>query len=423
MNTPAAYIRRSFVDSDSPGDISEAAQLAAVRKLAAADGHNGNLVIYSDWGVSADIAKSAKRTAYTQLLADMEAGSVSAVYAFDVDRLYRDPRDLIRLQDAAQRHRVTITTTSGQLAIGDSDDPAAEGFAFIGAVFGRMELQKSKKRARAAVQARRARGDRLGSAPYGWRIVGGQLVQRPEEPLERVFTAYRQAGAFGGAARLLNEWKVPTRREGTAWCHGVVADIIRGQGPTDLRPALVKRRGASPIGGSMFAGLLSCPCGAILTPRKDTGAPSGVSGYYCSRSSKTPGHGRMHVAERPILEWAKAEAARFRIPADVVEIGERDARMVADLTARRRRVLDNYEDGLLEGGKAERDAKLAAIAAEVDVLEAVVRLVDVPQSIDWDTWDPKAVNAVLRSLWDYVELDADLRPIRAEWRVPAEFVA
>ena len=73
---PAAYIRRSFVDPESPGDIAEASQLAEVKRLAAADGHNGNLVVYSDWGVSADVAKSAKRLEYTRLLADMEAGRV-----------------------------------------------------------------------------------------------------------------------------------------------------------------------------------------------------------------------------------------------------------------------------------------------------------------------------------------------------------
>ena len=121
---PAAYLRRSYVDLNSPGDISLEAQRAAVERLAHRDGHNGNVREYSDWGVSADVAKSAKRTAYTQLLADMEAGAVSAVYAFDVDRLYRDPRDLMRLQDAAQAHQVRIVTTGGELAIGDGDDRA-----------------------------------------------------------------------------------------------------------------------------------------------------------------------------------------------------------------------------------------------------------------------------------------------------------
>src|SRR6266516_3726703 len=106
---PAAYLRRSYVDPDSPGDISLEAQRAAVAKLAQGDG------------------KSGKRIAYTRLLADMEAGLVSWVGAFDVDRLYRDPRDLIRLQDAAQRHQVRIVTIGGPLAIGE-DDPAAEGF-------------------------------------------------------------------------------------------------------------------------------------------------------------------------------------------------------------------------------------------------------------------------------------------------------
>lgn len=52
---PAAYLRRSYVDDNSPGDISREAQRATVRTLAAADGHNGTLVEYDDWGVSADV--------------------------------------------------------------------------------------------------------------------------------------------------------------------------------------------------------------------------------------------------------------------------------------------------------------------------------------------------------------------------------
>src|SRR5688572_11195261 len=121
---PAAYLRRSYVDPQSPGDISLEAQRAAVRELAHGDGHNGDVVEYNGWGVSADHAKAEKRTDYARLLADMEAGKVSAVYAFDVDRLYRDPRDLIRLQDAAARHGVRVVTTGGALPIGDGDDPA-----------------------------------------------------------------------------------------------------------------------------------------------------------------------------------------------------------------------------------------------------------------------------------------------------------
>lgn len=57
---PAAYIRRSYVDADSPGDISLEAQRTAVRTLAHHDGHNGDVVEYNDRGVTADVAKASQ---------------------------------------------------------------------------------------------------------------------------------------------------------------------------------------------------------------------------------------------------------------------------------------------------------------------------------------------------------------------------
>jgi len=84
------------------------------------------------------------------------------VYASDVDRLYRSVEDLLRLQQAARRDRVKVSTTAGALAIGDDGDPSAEAFTVIGSIFGRLELQKAKKRARAGMATRRKRGDVLG---------------------------------------------------------------------------------------------------------------------------------------------------------------------------------------------------------------------------------------------------------------------
>ena len=210
--TPPRSCVDGYVDENSPGDISQAVQWEAVRTLAEADGHAGDLAPYIDWGVSADIAKADKRTEYDRLIGDMEAGRVSTVYAIDVDRLYRDPRDPDPdYQDAAQTHRVRIVTKGGVLAIGDGDDPVAEGFAFMGAVFGRMELQKSKKRSRAAAAARVKRGDKFGRPTLGFlhvRDVGGPdpkkmiRVPDPARPADAVLDAYREAGTVLGAVKV-----------------------------------------------------------------------------------------------------------------------------------------------------------------------------------------------------------------------------
>jgi DNA invertase Pin-like site-specific DNA recombinase len=422
MSHPAAYLRRSYVDPESPGDISRAAQRAAVHKLAVADGHNGNLVEYDDWGVSADVAKSAKRTAYARLLADMEVGAVSAVYAFDVDRLYRDPRDLIRLQDAAQAHNVRIVTTGGPLAIGDGDDPAAEGFAFIGAVFGRMELQKAKKRSRATREARRARGDRFGHPPYGYqraRDADGRVlfVLDPERPVERVLAAFREAGSFSGAAWLLNQRNVPSPRGGR-WAGNVVNRIVRREAPGEAPRGRVDARVAV-RGSQRFARLLRCSCGRLMTPRVSYtktryGSYGPYVGYQCYAGRHDPAHARPYmVREGAILEWAKAEAARLRAPS-AVQLAEQNGEQRAALEAQRERLGWAVTDGLLDRDQAKTRA--AEIDAALEQLDDAERIVEVPR-LDW-SWPAPTVNGVLRALWVDVQLDADLRPVKATWRLP-----
>jgi DNA invertase Pin-like site-specific DNA recombinase len=409
MKTPAAYLRRSYVDVNSPGDISREAQRATVGRLAAADGHNGNLVEYDDWGVSADVAKSAKRTAYARLLEDMEAGQVSAVYAFDVDRLYRDPRDLIRLQNAAQAHSVKIVTTGGRLAIGDGDDPAAEAFAFIGAVFGRMELQKAKKRNRAAREARIARGDRFGHPLYGFlhvREASGRIVRAPNpaQPLAPILAAFRDAGTVLGAARLLNERGIPSAKGGK-WYTSQLTRVLEAHAPE-----LLPRRGSSGArirASATLSQLIRCHCGHTMTPNTHRRQ------LYCSRGTIVPDHGRYVVQEAALLPWIREEASRLVTPDKVSLAASNEARR-AELTEQRERLGWAVADGLLDRELAA--SRAAGIDGELAALEVAETIVTIP-AIDW-SWPAAAVNAVLRAVWDHVELDEQMRPVRATWRVP-----
>jgi len=384
-----------------------------VRELAAADGHNGDLVEYDDWGISADVVKSAHRTAYTRLLADMEAGNVSAVYAFDVDRLYRDPRDLIRLQDAAQRHKVKIVTTGGPLAIGDGDDPAAEGFAFMGAVFGRMELQKAKKRNRAAREARRERGDRFGHPPYGFRHVRdeqGRIIRvpDPDRPVQPILDVYREAGTILGAVKLLNDRGIPSAKGG-AWYTSALTRLIEQNAPE-----LLPRKGSSgkrirpTRNPSLLAQLVRCHCGTTMTPntvRKQ---------LYCSRGVGDAQHGRYVASEVYLLPWAKAEAARLAPDLDAVQVGEQDAARRDALEAQRERLGWAATDGLLTREQAK--AKAAEIDAALAKLDDREEVIEIP-AIEWEA-PPEKVNAILRALWEYVQLGPDMRPVEARWRVP-----
>jgi DNA invertase Pin-like site-specific DNA recombinase len=403
-----AYLRRSRVDARKPGTLSYEDQVAAVRRLAEQHGDDPDaLVMIEDWGKSGRAAKQHLRSGFTRLEAMVRDGQVSAIYALSANRLARSLEALARLAKACEAAGVPIrcadgyspdvSTSTGRMVLG-----------ILGSVYA-WQAEWTAERMTEVTEMRRRRGDHMGPAPYGSRVVKGVLVEDASEQPDVVVDAYRRAGTIQGAARLLNAEGVPTRRGGK-WRASSLKPMLERVAP-DMLPRTMSR-GRPPAGAFRFVGLLRCPCGATLTGRHYRGA---LAAYTCQRSRTDPDHPRpTTVSESQIAAWLEAEAGRLQVPASAVEMSEDESRR-DDLEGRRRRVLDNYEDGYLD--RAARDAKVAEIVAELERL-AQRRMVEaVPDAIDW-TWAPEKVNAVLRALWDHVDLDADLRPVGAVWRVP-----
>lgn len=114
------------------------------------------------------------------------------------------------------------------------------------------------------------------------------------------------------------------------------------------------------------------------------------------------------------MPWIRAEADRLRLP-EAVELEVLEDEVAArKLAARRERVMEAFYDGLVD--KGERDRQLQRLSESEAVLETRRKVVQLPPAIDW-TWAPDQLNAVLRALWDRVELGEDLMPVRAVWRV------
>lgn len=416
-----AYLRKSRINAQ--GGVSWTMQEEAVRDLANRDGV-AELEVLSDWGVSGGSTK--RRPAYRDLLARLDRGEIGTVYSFAMSRLSRSLADFATLLEAAARHDVRIRLVQE----GDIDLSTAHGrgYAAMAGVFANLERELAAERNAAALEARRQRGDYIGRTPYGLTLEAGRLVPTADEPVEAVVAAYREAGSFVGTARLLNAQGVPSksqslrRRKGALaaeprpWTHGTVADVLRRAATPELAvPLAMRRAGTKGLSTALFYRLLRCPCGHTMTPRRDPANATRVSGYYCAPGYADPHHPRpCHVAEPVILEYVKAEAARLRIPFDAVELREQASAEEAELRGRLARIADNYEAGLID--RAERDAKVAAVVARLDSLEAKTRAVDVPV-IDWDA-PPEAVNAILRTLWEHVQLDERMQPVSAEWLVP-----
>jgi DNA invertase Pin-like site-specific DNA recombinase len=408
---PVGYIRRSTADNANPGDVSKEAQEAAVHDLAAHDGHNGELRIFTDWGRSADEAQEAHRAAFLSMLAAIERGEVSAVYAYALDRLYRSMRTFVRLTDAAKAHGVRIVTAREGVLGGDGS-PMARAFAEITAVFSSLELNTIKARNRGAAAARAARGDAMGQPPYGSRIVrdatGAALKpirweDDPSRPLVPVLEAYSRAGSVLGACKLLNAAGVPNARGGDLWQPTSLALILDRAG---VLPPRGRRRVYSR--GSVLAGLVRCHCGRTMTPDLARG------GLYCAKG-KWQGkaiHGPSWAGGAYVLAAVRAEADRLHIPFDAVELGQEDDAARESLAERKRRLSLAYAAGALDD--ATFRTELAAIEATVQRIVAAAEIVKLP-AIDW-TWPTAKLNATLRAMFETVVMDEQMRVAEIVWR-------
>src|SRR5207244_7059957 len=121
-------------------------------------------------------------------------------------------------------------------------------------------------------------------APYGFKVVKSRLVEHPTEDLADVVVAFRDAGTYNGAARLLTERGVRPRKGGQ-WRASAVRGILTSQAPEVIPTSIA--RGRPPARAFRLAGLLRCPCSATLTGRNET---HGSVAYECGRAAETPGH-------------------------------------------------------------------------------------------------------------------------------------
>lgn len=405
MNTPVAYIRKSRVIDERAG-VSWEVQEAKVRELAAQYGDNGTrLVILSDWNLSG--RKGAKsRPGYRRLVEMITNGEASAVYSYNMARLSRSTHDLLELVHLADERGVPVRLVADQF---DTSTATGRMLLTVLAAVDEMTADLASEHAKDAIAARRARGDRIGHPFYG---------ERPGEDTAAVARAYADAGSVLGAARLLNARGVPTRM-GRPWASVSVREILVRLGAMPHRT----RPGAKARAPFVLYGLLRCHCGHTLTgSRYRNGADPAYTIYKCHMARTVPDHGPGSVPEKRIMPWIRAEAARARLPEAVeVETGHQAER---DRLAARRTVIEDMYEANGPKWRDEYQRRIAAVKvdeAALDEREADIATVSVP-AIDWETWAPEDINKVLAAYWRSVELDDAMQPVRADWRLPAEYV-
>jgi DNA invertase Pin-like site-specific DNA recombinase len=399
-----AYLRRSRVDDRRPGLVSWDNQLDAVRKLAAVHGDtltDDRILGEKDWGRSGKGSKTHLRPDYARLREMIAAGSVSAIYSYNLSRLARSVQEVLSLADLCREHGVAIRLAKDV----DPDTTTASGRMLLG-ILAVVAQWQTETAAESSIESA-ARRDKLG-------LHNGRTRYGAEdgEDASAVRDAFREAGTYVGAARLLNERNVPTRF-GKPWYASSVGWVIRKQYPA-LAPVNPKA-GARSRQSFYLGRLLRCHCGRTLSAtRKPNGRQAEYVTYRCDNGPNLPNHGRPFVVSEPmILPWVKDQMKRMHTP-ERAKLAEDQKGQREALEDRKARILDSHEAGHHDA--AERDRRLQVVYDAMTTLDEAERLVSVPR-LDW-SWAIEDVNNVLRLAIDHIELGRDLRPVRIVPGVP-----
>lgn len=163
------YLRQSL---DKRGDSAAVErQESACRSLVTAKGLTDPMVL-TDNDRS---ATSGQRPEFEKLIEAIEAGTVGTVVVYHLDRLTRSIRDLTRVIEAGQPHRLNIASVHG---VGiDLGDPTGVAVATILTAVAAMEVAHKGVRQRSANLQRAQRGQAFWTRrPFGYDRVGGRVV-------------------------------------------------------------------------------------------------------------------------------------------------------------------------------------------------------------------------------------------------------
>jgi DNA invertase Pin-like site-specific DNA recombinase len=216
------YVRVS-TDKQAERGISLEVQAEKIRAMAVV--HDSKLAeIIVDGGES---AKSLNRPGMARLLAMVDAGEVQTVIIAKLDRLTRSVKDLCTLLERFERRGVALVSVAESL---DTSSAAGRLVLNIMTAVSQWEREAIGERTRDAMRHKRAKGERVGNIPYGYRLAadGRHLEKDPGEQtaLAEIRRYRRQGATLRGIAAALNHRALQTRR-GTAWRLESVARALK----------------------------------------------------------------------------------------------------------------------------------------------------------------------------------------------------
>lgn len=181
-------------------------------------------IFYADEGISGT-KDASKRPGLGRLLADVRAGTYTAVVILSLDRLGRKTRIVLDLVEEFTRCGVTLVSCKESL---DTATPQGQFVLTMFAALAQLERDLIAERTRAALAEHDLRdGDVGGRLPYGYERVPGSIgavrIQREQaRVVRRIFALH----ADGHSLRAITAQLAGPGPRGGAWQHSAVREIL-----------------------------------------------------------------------------------------------------------------------------------------------------------------------------------------------------
>lgn len=219
MKKAIGYIRVS-TEGQAVDGVSLDAQRAKITAWADLNGYT--VEIHADAGISGKRADN--REALQNALVTVQTGDALVVYS--LSRLSRSTKDTIEIADRLDRIGADLVSLSERI---DTTNAAGKMVFRMLAVLNEFERDQISDRTRTAMQFKKAKGERIGTIPFGYSLAadGVSLTENTDE--QEVISVAKELKASGLSLRAiateLSE-RGYTSRKNTAYSHEQVRRML-----------------------------------------------------------------------------------------------------------------------------------------------------------------------------------------------------
>lgn len=221
--TAVGYVRVSTI-----GQAEDGCSLALQRDKIQAYASLNDLVladIIEDAGLSGKTIRN--RAGIQQVLQMVESRKVDSVIIYKLDRMARNLREACQIAEMLNQHNCELHSITEKI---DTTTASGRLFYHLISAMATWEAETIAERTSQALQGKVARGERVGSIPFGFKVNADGVHLEPDGAEQKIVDRIKWCDAREYSAtkiaKILNREVIPTKHNGK-WHARQVLDILR----------------------------------------------------------------------------------------------------------------------------------------------------------------------------------------------------